>query len=332
MNTIARSTPLAEYPEMNVAALLQSSSDAGNVVIEVRRLFTQTNYLPSLHARIADLDNAMRDATFRLREAALSVNTQLLIHARALSDYQTELDGASQPNREEIQEDISRQAARVVQVVRKGYARLQRLHASMDEPVDRAPLHHYLAQLQAERHRLPADILEIEAKMSSLGNQRHTLTEAMALIEAKSLARVGKDTLLTGQCLAKLAIAGPEIVVVEKAIELAQHLLEKLDTQISYFGLMDARNTLRKQINELLTRVHEKTAQLRTANMKSDLINAAQAFDHQRRRYVSEFVKVIIAKRSFLEAYDLHPDSEQSHVKSMVEDAVGLAHYLKRVT
>lgn len=329
MNNVTRFPSFIEYPDLDTSILRQSAGDAGQAGIEVRRLFIQTDYLPSLHSRVIGVDDAMRDAVFKLREVALSTNTKLLINTKTLKEYQAELASAGDTDRQEILEDIGSQAAKVVKAVSQGHATLQQLLVPMTQPIDRVATRQYLVQLEAEQQRLPAEILEIQERMTALAQKRQTLTEAMALIEGKSFAQVGKDTMLNAQEIAKLGMAGPEVAVVEKAIELAQQLMERLENLINYFGLMDARNVIRKQMDDLLASTYDKTAELRICGMKRDFIAACHSFDDHRDLYIAEFRKIIAAKQSFIDVYRSADTTDESTVSELVSDALALSGYLK---
>lgn len=331
MNNIAQFPSFIDYPELNVVTLRQSASAANNAAIDVRRLFTQTNYLPTLHSRVIGLDDALRDAVFRLQEVASSTETKLSINTATLRDYQQELASSTDFDRQEILEDISKQTATIQDVVSTAHTRFRALLTPMKEPIDRVASLQYLAQLAVDQERLPTEIVDIQERLSTLRQQRQTLTDAMALIESKGFAQVGKDTLLNAQEIAKLGIAGPEVAVVEKAIELAQQLAEKLEALINYFGLIDARDKIRKQMDDLLVRVHDKTSELRIAGMKSELITACHSFDDHRNLYVGEFEKMIVAQQSFLRVYRSVAAQDEQALTQLVVDALSLVKYLKLV-
>lgn len=331
MTTFLQTPSFIEYPALNASTLAQSARNAGDAVIEVRRLFLATSYLPSLHGRVLEVGNAMHDAAFKLREVAQSTDIGLLINVGTLKGYQEELIGASASDKEEILGDIADQADKILGIVSKGQTVLQRLYTAMKQPIDRVATGQYLAQLAADQQRLPAEILEIKERLDSLEEQRLTLTQAMALIESKSFTQVGKDTLLNGQEISKLAMAVPEVAIVEKALEMAQTLLDKVDSLMNYFGLMDARNTVRKQIADLLAQTHDKTGELRLAGLKSELIAAFHNFDDHRDTYVAEVEKVILAKRSFLSVHRTADWESESSVLEMIADALALAKFLKAV-
>ncbi len=331
MNNIFRLHSFVDYPELDVITLHQAASGASNAGIEVERLFIQTSYLPSLRARVAGANNAMRDAHFNLREVAQSLDNKININTRALREYQAELESATDSDRQEILEDISKQIARIVSIVSRDQTVLNRLLTPMKVHVDRVATGNYLVQLAADRERLPTEILEIKARQELLEQKRQTLTDAMALIEAKGFAQVGKETMLTAQEIAKLGMAGPEVAAINTAIELAQQTMEKLETLISYFGLMDARNTIRKQIDDLLASTYDKTIELRMVDMKGDLIRACHDFDDQRTHYIAEFEKLIQAKQSFLSVYRAVDAEDPQTVTAFVVDVLALASYLKAV-
>lgn len=331
MNNVTQSPSLIEYPELEISTLHQSARDAGDAGVEARRLFIQTNYLPSLHNRVFGLDQALRNAEFKLREVTSSTNTKLLIGTKTLEGFQAELESAPDSDRKEILEDISQQAEKIVTIVNQGHSALKLLLTPMQEPIDRIATRQYLAQLATEQERLPTEILGMKERMATLEQQRQTLTEAMALIESKSFAQVGKDTMLNAQEIAKLGMAGPEVAVVEKAIELTQQLFEKLETLVNYFGLMDARNKVRKKMDDLLGHTHAKTGELRTSGMKSEFIIACHTFDDHRIRYVAEFEKIMLTQQSFITVYRSADMTDESNVPELISGALALVSYLKVV-
>lgn len=331
MNNQMQSPSFIEYPDVNISLMREAAHNASAQSIEVQRLFIQTGYLPSLHTRIVDVNGAILSAVFDLRELSQTTSTQLRINTNTLKQYQTELVSADDSDREEVLEDVAQSAARVLRVVSKAHAQLLEMSTSMKQPVDRVATRQYLAHLADEQKRLPTEILEIQERMTTLVQQRQTLTEAMALIEARSFAQVGKDTMLNAQEISKLAMAGPEVAVVEKAIELAQQLMQNLEKLVNYFGLMDARNTVRKQLDDLLAQVHEKTGDLRLIGMKGELISACHNFDDHRDLYVAEFEKLILANQSLLSVHRATDWHCESSISELVADARALADYLKAV-
>ncbi|WP_397450009.1 alpha-xenorhabdolysin family binary toxin subunit B [Pseudomonas sp. NA-150] len=331
MNNVTQFPSVVDYPELDAKALHDASRGAGTAGIEVKRLFSQTEYLPTLHSRVTDVDNAIRATSFKLREVVQSIGIKLAINTKTLRAYQAELSSAPDSDRQEILEDIAAQILKVSNVVNKEHNTLKKLHAPMTAAVDRIATSQYLNQLAADKVRLPTEMLEIDSRMDDLAEKRKILTQAMALIEAKGFAEVGKETLLNAQEMAKLGMAGPEVAVVETAIELAQQLMEKLEQLVNYFGLMDARNTVRKQMDDLLAKAHDKTAELRLVDMKSNLITASHDFDDHRNLYISEFEKIIETNLSFLSVHRSVDAEDQEAVSQFVIDASELANHLKVV-
>lgn len=329
MNNITAFPMSTHYPTVDVAALRQAAKEAGDASIEVQSLFINTDYLPALHARITSSDSAMRGAQFKLRETVQALELNLTVHVRTLRGYQSELATATGSERQEVLEDIAKVVTTIVGTVRKDQTELDRVYAPMTVEVDRAATGGYLAQLLADQQRLPAEVLEIKGREEALQEKRQTLTQAMALIESKDFAEVGKETLLDAQNIATLAAGGPEVALLNTAIELAQKTLENVESFINYIGLMNARDAIRKQIDGLLNRIQGKTNELRTVEMKAKLIQASHEFEDQRIRYTAEFAKVGAAAKSFVATYQRVDPSDPDAVAQLAADALGLANYMK---
>jgi len=329
MNNIAYFPATVDYPEVDAATLRQSSSGARTATIEIRQRFINTRYLPTLHDSVVRVDSALREANFKLRETIQDLDTKVGINVRTLRGYQQELIGASKFDREEIVVDIGQQVARIVKLVEKDQTTLNRLLLPLGESVDRVATGQYLSQLMAEQERLPLEVHEIKERQAALEEKREALTRAMALIEAKGFAEVGKDTMLDAKALGQLALAGPEALVVEKAIELAQKSLETLEALVNYLGLMEARNMLRKQIDDLMARTWDKTSELRMVDMKRDQIEFSHQFNEHRINYVGEFAKVIASIDSFLSVYKRVDPEDDGAVSQFALDTEALARHLK---
>lgn len=329
MNNITAFPMSAHYQTVDVAALRQAAKEAGDASIEVQSLFINTEYLPALHARIKASDSAMRAAQFKLQETVQALDLDLKAHVKTLRHYQSELATATGSEKQEVLEDIAKVVTTIVGTVRKNQTELDRVYAPMTVEVDRAATGSYLTQLLADQQRLPAESLEIKVREEALQGKRQTLTQAMTLIESKGFAEVGKETLLDAQNIATLAAGGPEVAVLSTAIELAQQTLENVESFINYIGLMNARDAIRKQINELLNRIQGKTIELRTVEMKAKLIQASNAFEDQRIRYTAEFSKVGAAAKSFVGTYQNVDPSAPDALAQLAADALGLAKFVK---
>jgi len=329
MNNITDFPMSAHYQTVDVAALRQAAKEAGDASIEVQSLFINTEYLPALHARIKASDSAMRAAQFKLQETVQALDLDLKAHVKTLRHYQSELATATGSEKQEVLEDIAKVVTTIVGTVRKNQTELDRVYAPMTVEVDRAATGSYLTQLLADQQRLPAESLEIKVREEALQGKRQTLTQAMTLIESKGFAEVGKETLLDAQNIATLAAGGPEVAVLSTAIELAQQTLENVESFINYIGLMNARDAIRKQIDELLNRIQGKTIELRTVEMKAKLIQASNAFEDQRIRYTAEFSKVGAAAKSFVGTYQNVDPSAPDALAQLAADALGLAKFVK---
>ncbi len=329
MNNIAHFPGFVDYPKLDVTALRQAASGASNATIELKNLFIQTQYLPTLYNRVIDVDSAIRSAHYKMRDVIQTLDISIGIKLNVLRQYQAELESAHRSEVEEILEDINVKVAEIIDAVNKNNAVLNRMLAPMKQAVDRASTEGFLAQLSADQERLPLEIDAIKERQQTLEQKRKALTEAMALIENKGFAQLGKDTILSAQELAKLGIAGPEVAIVEKGIELAHEALEKLENATNYFNLIEARNKIRKQINDLITLVNDKNSELRLSQLRSRLIQACHQFDEHREAYIGEFMKLILGKQSFLDVYRAVDVQDQDSVRQFAVDALALIGYLK---
>lgn len=329
MNNITHFPGFIDHPELDITALRQAVSGAGNTTIEIKSLFVQTQYLPTLHNRVIAVDNAIRNAHYKMRDVIQTLDISIGLKLNILRKYQAELESAHSSEVEEILEDINAKVAEIINAVNKDHTVLNRMLAPMKQAVDRASTASFLTQLSADQERLPVEIDAIKQRQQILEQKRQTLTEAMALIENKGFAQVGKDTALSAQELAKLGMAGPEVAIVEKGIELAHEALEKIEKAINYFSLIEARNQVRKQINDLITLVNDKNAELRQSQSRSRLIKACHQFEEHREAYIGEFMKLILGKQSFLEVYRAVDVQDQDSVRQFAVDAQALIGYLK---
>jgi hypothetical protein len=332
MNNISQFPGSLDYPELNVQAFKEAKAKANDAAIEVQRLFIQTQYLPSLHGRVSDMDKALREADFKFRETVQSLNTVLGIQVETLRDYQNEFqDSALESEKVEIVEDIVSQVQTIMDTVGKKELTLNNLIPAMASPIDRAATGKYSKQLEADQARLPAEVLEIKERQDALEAKRKALTDAMAMIEAKGFTELAKDTALTAQELVKMGMTPPQLIAVEAAINLAQQVLERAESLINYLGMIEARNTLRKQIEDLAISTHAKTSELRLVTSKKELITECHNFDDHRAQYIAEFEKCVTAQRAFLTAHSRVNGGDQEAVAQFAVDALALAKHWKRM-
>jgi hypothetical protein len=331
MNNNTQSPSHTDYPTIDVAVLRQAGREAGDASIEVQALFIKTDYLPALHSRVTEVDSAMKTAQFKLRETTQSLAMNLTAFIETLRGYQSELEEATGSEKQEVLEDIASVVSDILGTVRQDKAGLDGIYTPMTAAVDRAATGKYLIQMTADMQRLPPEILEVKERQQALNVKRQTLTQAMALIESKGFAEVGKETLLNAQNIAALAAAGPQAAVLTAAIDLGQQILERVESSINYMGLMDARNAIRRQMDVVAKSIQHKNAELRLVEMKAELIKQSHAFEEQRVRYTSEFSKVSAAARSFINAYRTVDAEDQATVEQFAVDAQDLARYMKAV-
>lgn len=329
MNNITYFPSNVDYPELDAVALRQAAQHANQSAVDVKRLYIQTDYLPMLHANVARVDSAVRNADLKLRETAQTLDTKLGINVRTLRSYQQELEGATGSDREEILEDIGQRVEIIVGIVSKHQTVVNNLFTPLKESVDRSATAKYLVQLAADKERLPGEIQEIQARQAELEQKRRDLSEAIALIESKGFSEVSKDTLLDAKALAALAKGGPEAAALEKAIEMAQNILKQLESLLNFLDLVEARNVIRKQIDDVVKFTTNKMSELRLVGLKEDLINAALEFDEHRMGYVGEFEKIMLSGQSFLSVHKQVALEDTSAVNRFIVDAETLAKHLK---
>jgi hypothetical protein len=331
MNNNTQSPSHTDYPTIDVAVLRQAGREAGDASIEVQALFIKTDYLPALHSRVTEVDSAMKTAQFKLRETTQSLAMNLTAFIETLRGYQSELEETTGSEKQEVLEDIASVVSDILGTVRQDKAGLDGIYTPMTAAVDRAATGKYLIQMTADMQRLPPEILEVKERQQALNVKRQTLTQAMALIESKGFAEVGKETLLNAPNIAALAAAGPQAAVLTAAIDLGQQILERVESSINYMGLMDARNAIRRQMDVVAKSIQHKNAELRLVEMKAELIKQSHAFEEQRVRYTAEFSKVSAAARSFINAYRTVDAEDQATVEQFAVDAQDLARYMKAV-
>jgi hypothetical protein len=104
-----------------------------------------------------------------------------------------------------------------------------------------------------------------------------------------------------------------------------------VESFVSYIGLMEARNAIRKQMDAMTKSIQHKNAELRMVEMKAELIQQSHAFEEQRVRYTAEFSKVSAAAQSFINAYRTVDAEDQAIVGQFVVNAQDLARYMKAV-
>ncbi|MEX6663458.1 alpha-xenorhabdolysin family binary toxin subunit B [Pseudomonas sp. W2-17] len=329
MNNISQFPGSLDYPELNVQAFKQAKANANDATIQVKDLFIQTQYLPSLHSRVSELDKAMRESDFRLRDTIQSLSTVLGIQVETLRELQSEFQGAPESDKEEIIEDIVLRVQTIMDKVSQKELTLHNLIPAMASPIDRAATGTYIKQLEADQARLPAEVLKIKERQDALEAKRKALTDAMALIEAKGFTELAKDTALTAQELVKMGMTPPQLIAVEAAIGLAQQVLERAESLINYLGMVEARNTLRKQIDDLINSAQAKNNELRLVTLKKELITACHNFDEHRAQYIAEFEKCVAAKRAFLTTHNTVNGDDQDAVAQFSVDALSLAKHLK---
>jgi hypothetical protein len=329
MNNISQFPSAVDYPELDIPALNNAVQGAADASIQVKERFITTRYLPTVHNRVSTVSTAMRDAHFKARECAQTLESRLAINTRALRDLQAELIGAPSQDVKDILEDIDDRAARIIRIVSDDQIALKRLLPPLMQAVDRIETSKYLVQLTADQERLPLEIAEIMERKQKLDQQRQVLSDAMALLEAKGFAAVGRETLLNAQELQKFAAAPPELVAVEKGIELVQQLLEKAEGLINYVNMIAARDRLRDEIDRLVAQVQGKNDELRLTHAKNALIVASHEFEDHRVIFVNEFEKLIAARQSFINTYHIVDVTDEQLVSRLGVDALTLAKHGK---
>ncbi|MFY1666806.1 alpha-xenorhabdolysin family binary toxin subunit B [Pseudomonas sp. Pseu.R1] len=328
MNNVTYFPSVVNYPEINVALLREAFRTTREARIEVEALYIKTDYLPTAYNHVIQMASVLEDAELKLREVVLTLDNKVRLHVPPLRALQTELKTSTDEDRAEILEDIVEAASKIINVIRAEYSTLNHLQKRTNVALDRATTAKYQEQLEKDIARVPPEIEEIKERRATLDEKRNVLTEAMALIEAKGFAQVGMETMLNAQEIQKLAMAGPEVAVVEKAIELAQQALEKLESVINYNNLMEARNALRKQINQLNAVIRDKSQHLGMIELKKELIIAAHDFDNQRMRYSTEFNKFVASTQSFLGVYQAIDVQDDNTISQLVNDSLALAKHL----
>lgn len=329
MSNVSQFPSTVNYPQIDADTLKQVTRLANTAAIEVKRCFVQTEYLPAVDKRVSGLNRAIHKAVSKLPESVNSLFHKIAINTGTLRAYQAELRDAPSSDIQEILEDISTQAVNIVRIIRETNAELKHALTPMTDTVDRRVTAGYIAQLEVEQQRLPIEIQEIRERKATLDAKRKWLTDAMALLETKGIAEIGKDTMLNAQQMANMGMASPEVAVVDAAIKLAQEALERLESMINYVGLSEARNEIRKQIDALMAGERGKQESLHNINTKHALIAAAHDFDDQRQRYVEEFEKFIIAGQSFLDLYRAVDAQDMEVISQLTVDAVALSVHLK---
>lgn len=329
MNTIAQFPGSIEYPMLNPQAFRQAKAKANDATIEVKRLFIQTQYLPSLHSRISGQDQALRTADFQLRETVNSLESETNRQVDALRYLQSELRNPPESDHGDIIEDIGQRVQTIIGYVSEKERVLKSLIPAMAAPIDRTATDKYITQFEADLARLPTEVLEITERQNALDAKRKALTQAMALIEAKGFTQIAKDTALSAQEITKLGMATPEVMAVEAAINVALQVLERAESLINYVGMIEARDRLRKQINDLIERALAKEEELRLVSWKKDLVTESHRFDDHRAQYVAEYEKCVTASRSFLSTHSNVNGADQDGVAQFAADVLSLAKHLK---
>jgi hypothetical protein len=329
MNNISQFPGSIEYPTLHPQAFREAKAKANNATIEVKRLFIQTQYLPSLHSRISGQDQALRTADSHLRDAVESLDTEIGLQVDTLRGLQSELRSAPEAEHEEIIEDIAQRVQTIMGIVSKQEVAIKNLIPAMADPIDRMATEKYITQLEADQARLPTEVLEIKERQTELEANRTALADAMALIEAKGFTQIAKDTALSAQEITKLGMTTPEVMAVEAAINVALQVLERAESLINYVGMIEARDRLRKQITDLIERTRAKNEELRLVTLKKDLITESHRFDDQRAQYVAEFEKCVTASRSFLSTHSNVSGADQDGVAQFAADVLSLAKHLK---
>lgn len=329
MNNISQFPGSIEYPALNPQTFREAKAKANNAATEVNRLFIQAAYLPSLDSRITGQDQALRKADFELREAVNSLDIETGIQVETLRGLQSELRSAPESDHEEIIVDIVQRVQIIMGIVSKKEQVLKNLIPAMAAPIDRMATGKYLTQLEADQARLPTEVLEIKERQNALEAKRKALTDAMALIEARNFTQIARDTALTAQEMTKLGMSPPELIAVEAAIDVALKVLERAESLINYVGMIEARDRLRKQIDDLIDRTQAKNDELRLVTLKKDLVIESHRFDDHRAQYVAEFEKCVTAHRFFLSTHSTVNGADQDGVAQFAADVLALAKHLK---
>jgi hypothetical protein len=324
-------TTFVDYPTVDIDALNSAAAAAGTAGIETERLYTQSEYLPSLSSKILNTDQALRTAHFQLKRITDATATGIRLDISTLERYQAALKRATGSSVSTIIKRLDQQIVKVRSSVSETRTSLDALCAPLKEPVDRSATRGFLAQLSSDQSRLPIETQALIQRKDELERQRQALTDALALLESKGIAQIGKDTILDAQKLSQLAMAGPELAAVQIGIEFAQQALENLESLVSYIGIANARDIVRKQIDNLLTQIEGSQRALHLINLRHALISAIHQFDDQRNIYVVEFSKIVMATESFLDKQAVIDIQNERAVAQFVTDSLKLARYVDAV-
>ncbi|MGH8418858.1 MAG: alpha-xenorhabdolysin family binary toxin subunit B [Pseudomonas sp.] len=320
-----------DYPQLDLTALNEAAKGAYNEGITIERLYTQTAYLPSLSLKIARIDGALRTAHYKLKETLQSLSIPAAISLQLINRYQTAYNRAPDSSKPGVIARMADEVSKILNLASHAKMSLKQLSAPLLETVELDATHRFLVQLAVEAEQIPLDIEALNLRKEALDQERKTLTDALSLIESKGFAQVGKDTILNAQEVSKLALAAPELAILEQAIEFAHKVLDQAQDLVNYVSLTNARDVIRRRIGDLLSEIASKVEGLRLVRLRQELITATHRFDDHRITYTAEFKKIDAALSMFLQTHiaaDLQDDEFRA---GLIAQANALIIYLNSI-
>lgn len=320
-----------DYPEVDLTALNQAAKAAYSEGINIEQLHTETEYLSSLSSRVARIDNALRAAHYRMKSTLQSLVDPAAISLQLIARYQTAYQRAPDTSKSAVIARMTRELSKILQLTSHTETEFKQLSGPLLEPIELDATHRFLVQLGIEAEQIPMAIEALNLRKEKLDQESKTLTDALLLIESKGFAQVGKDTLLNAQEVSKLALASPELAMLDQAVEFAHKVLDEAQGLISYVSLTKARDIIRHRIDQLLAEISGQAEALRLVGLRRELIMATHRFEDHRSTYIAEFEKIQASLGTFLMTYR-SADMNDEHLRSeLVTQAHALITHLNTI-
>jgi hypothetical protein len=322
----------SEYPAVDLVALNEAAKGAYAEGITIERLQTQTGYLPTFYKKVTRIDHGLRTAHYQLKEILASLSTPLGLSLERFARSEASYNRAQTASKPAVIKRMVDEVLEILRLVDETREELRQKAPPLLETVELDATRRFLADLAVEAEQLLLDMEALTQRKETLEQEHRTLTDALSLIESKGFAQVGKDTILNAQQVSKLALATPELALLEQGIEFAQKVLDEAQGLVNYVSLTKARDVVRQRVSDLSTQVESKKGELDRVGMRQELITATHRFDGHQTTYITEFKKIKAALSAFLDTHTMADLQDETVRAGVINQTTTLITHLNTIT
>lgn len=241
---------------------------------ELEFSFSETGYLPSIHAKAKVLYTSLAPSQRIFNEQLFAIETATTKALRNLNKYRAAMtDDMSEDDlesntyaRAQTVITFKKALAPAVQALQKQFKTLA------DVSFDPALTTTYKDGLLAELEPLGTDVAMVKEEIAEVEAARKTLNDAMAVLEKDNFVDIAKDTLLTVENISAAGLAAPEVELVKLAVEQMKKTLEHIGEALNYITMNKQRDGLIKRLSELKTRNTALDAEAKQITSKTNVI------------------------------------------------------------